>query len=830
MHLQGAMRVVKKTEIGDDRLRLFRTVLMVGCVGFSTFVVTATAEAQSARSYEFSVSEQSLSTALVRYSSVTGIDVAFDGPLPPNLRTRGIRGNLGAEAALTQLLVGTGLTYRFTTQTTALLINPKSLSTAGAAESATSLQPIVLQNEQARGPVDGFVATQSATGTKTDSSLKNTPQAINVVTKDQIAAQGSATLTQALRYTPGVISQYGNDSRYDWFTVRGFRPSRYLDGLRLPFGSRGYAQPRIEPFSLERAEVLKGPASVLYGQGDPGGLINMVSKRPSATAQNEVEMQVGTDKRIQTAFDLGGTMGDDDSLLYRIVGVGRLTDTQYDYVREKKAYIAPSLTFKPDEGTSLTFYGSYQRIDSPGGGGAPALPANGTLYTGIYPELPRSAFPGEPGYDHYESDQAAIGYEFEHELDNDWTVRQNLRYSYISTDTQRVQAYCPTTCNPTAFYRYAWAFPESARATTVDNQAIGHFQTGDFAHTTLFGLDYSYESSRYEESALSPIFVPFNGIDPVYGATPITRPPIATRIDQDRSQVGLYAQDQVEWDNFIFSLGGRYDWANTDTRTRTSTADSKVDQRDGRFTWRAGLVYNFDNGLSPYAGYSTSFNPASGTDRAGNAFDPTTGEQFEVGVKYQPDGSNSFVTLSVYQLTQDNVLSPDPENTSFSVQTGQVRMRGIELEGKAEITDALSVLASYAYTDSEITKANANAAGISNQGNRFSFVPRQQASLWLDYAVQTSDAWDGLSFGAGARYTGQTFGDNANQFDIPSYTVFDAAVRYDFGKATPKLKGLKASLNVSNLFDRKYVSTCIAATGCYWGEGRSVYATLKYSW
>ncbi|WP_323686971.1 MULTISPECIES: TonB-dependent siderophore receptor [unclassified Rhizobium] len=518
------------------------------------------AVAQTAKSYEFAISGQPLSAALVRFSSVTGIDVAFDGPLPANLRSVGTAGNLSAEGALRRLLAGTGLTFRFTTANTVLLINPQNSSSSASAVGATILEPIVVQGENARGPVEGFVATQSATATKTGTSLKDTPQAVNVVTKDQIAAQGSTTLTQALRYTPGVISQYGDDSRYDWFTIRGFRPSRYLDGLRLPFGSRGYAQPRVEPFSLERAEVLKGPASVLYGQGDPGGLINMVSKRPSATALNEVEMQFGTDKRIQTAFDLGGGAGDDDSFLYRIVGVGRLTDTQYDYVREKKGYIAPSFTFKADEGTSLTVYGSYQHIDSPGGGGAPALPANGTLYTRMYPELPRSAFPGEPGYDRYKSDQASVGYEFEHEVDDTWTIRQNLRYSYIGTDTQRVQPYCPAACNPTAFYRYAWAFPESARAVTVDNQAIGNFQTGDVAHTALFGLDYSYESSRYEESALSPIFTPFNGLDPIYGATAITRPPIATRIDQDRSQTGLYAQDQMEWNNFVFSLGGRYDW------------------------------------------------------------------------------------------------------------------------------------------------------------------------------------------------------------------------------------------------------------------------------
>ncbi|WP_421360697.1 TonB-dependent siderophore receptor [Agrobacterium rosae] len=825
--------MTQKNQVGGVCIRLYRIMLLAACASFTAVVVSTGAGAQTAKSYEFAISGQPLSAALVRFSSVTGIDVAFDGPLPANLRSVGTVGNLSAEGALRRLLAGTGLTYRFTTANTLLLVNPQNSPSSGSATGETILEPIVVQGENARGPVDGFIATQSATATKTGTSLKNTPQAVNVVTKDQIAAQGSATLTQALRYTPGVISQYGDDSRYDWFTIRGFRPSRYLDGLRLPFGSRGYAQPRVEPFSLERAEVLKGPASVLYGQGDPGGLINMVSKRPSATALNEVEMQFGTDKRLQTAFDLGGGAGDDDSFLYRIVGVGRLTDTQYDYVREKKGYIAPSFTFKADEGTSLTFYGSYQHIDSPGGGGAAALPANGTLYTGIYPELPRGAFPGEPGYDHYKSDQASVGYEFEHEVDDTWTIRQNLRYSYIGTDTQRVQPYCPTVCDPTAFYRYAWAFPESARAVTMDNQAIGKFQTGDVAHTALFGLDYSYESSRYEESALSPIFTPFNGLDPVYGATPIARPPITTRIDQDRSQIGLYAQDQMEWNNYVFSLSGRYDWANTDTRTRTTTADKQVDQEDGKFTWRAGLVYNFDNGLSPYAGYSTSFSPAGGTDIDGNVFKPTTGEQFEVGVKYQPDGSNSFVTLSAYHLTQDNVLTPDPRDTTKSVQAGQVTMRGVELEGKVEFNDVLSVLASYAYTDSEITKANLSNIkdpSTSNQGNRFAFVPQHQASLWLDYTLQTSTSWDGLSFGGGARYTGQTFGDNANEFDIPSYTVFDAAVRYDFGKADPKLEGLKASLNVSNLLDRKYVSTCIAATGCYWGEGRTVYATLKYSW
>lgn len=811
-------------------LRLFRRVLLAACVGLMPLAVAGHAGAQAtAKSYRFAIPSQSLSAALVRYSSITGVDVVFDGALPGNLRTSGISGELPADAGIARLLAGTGLSYRFTAPNTVVLVSPAGAG-AAPADGSTMLKPINVLGEQALGPVNGIVARQSATGTKTDTSLRDTPQAVNVVTKDQMVAQGSATLTQALRYTPGVISQFGDDSRYDWFTIRDFRPGRYLDGLRLPFGSRGYSQPRVEPYSLERAEVLKGPASVLYGQGEPGGLINMVSKRPSATASNEVELQLGTNSRFQTAFDLGGPVSGDDAFLYRLVGVGRITDTEYDFVKERKGFIAPSFTFKPDEGTSLTLYANYQHIDSPGGGGAPALPANGTLYTGTYGELPRSTFPGEPGYDHYKSDQASVGYEFEHELNDTWTVRQNLRYSYIATDTQRVQPYCVSlaACNPTGFYRYAWAFPESSRELAVDNQAVGTFSTGELEHTALFGLDYSYENSRYEESYLSPIYTPFNGFDPVYGATAVSRPPIDTRIDQHRSQLGLYAQDQIEWDRFAFSIGGRYDWADTDTRTRTISTNRNrlIDQDDGRFTWRTGLVYKFDNGISPYMGYSTSFNPASGADFSGTPFKPTTGEQFEVGVKYQPEGINSFVTLSAYHLTQDNALSADTAlgHGGAQVQTGQVTMQGIELEGKAELNDAFSVIASYAYTDSEITE------DTRNKGKRFAFVPRNQAAVWLDYTLQTAGGWDGLSFGAGARYTGQTFGDNANLYDVPSYTVFDAAMRYDFGKANPKLEGLKAAVNVSNLFDRKYVSTCIAATGCYWGEGRTVYATLKYSW
>ncbi|MET3601007.1 TonB-dependent siderophore receptor [Martelella mangrovi] len=782
----------------------------------------------------FTIPDGSLSGALTTFGRQADLQVTYLASVVAGKASPGFSGTASPQQALSAILQGSGLVYTFTNDRTVAISAPEPVSFGaggGDADDTTFLEPVTVTTS-AGGNV-GIVATASGTGAKSGLPIKDTPQAVNVVTRDQMDIQGSETVVQALRYTPGVVAQYGDaDARVDWFSVRGFRPGRYLDGLRLPFGARGYAQPKIEPYGLESAEVLKGPTSVLYGQNLPGGLINMVSKRPRDEEIREIELQAGSYDRFQTAFDFGGRLNDEGTILYRLTGLGRISDTQYNYVDEKKGFFAPSLTFAPDDATSLTLYGQYQKVKSNGGGGFPTLTANGTLYTDVYPELPRDTFVGEPDYDKFELVQTWAGYELDHEFNDTWAVKQNLRYAYVNADTQRVAPACLAgmVCDPAALMRYAWAFPERSHLFTVDNQAIGTFSLGETEHSLLLGLDYSYETSHFEESQLTIITTPFDAYDPVYGATPISRPPAAMRIDQERSQLGLYAQDQIEWDNFVWTLGGRYDWADTKTRTRNASGDATVDQNDGKFTWRTGLVYNFDNGISPYAGYSTSFNPQSGTDRNGNPFNPTTGEQFEVGLRYVPFNEDISVSVSAYQLTQNDVLTPDPANINYNTQTGEVRLRGIEVEGKAELTDGLSLIASYAYTDSKITEDNPDAAGASDVGNRLAFVPRHQASLWLDYTVQSDTAWGGLSFGGGARYMGQTYGDNANVYDIPDYTLFDAAIRYDFAAIDQKYDGLTGSLNVSNLFDKKYVSTCIAATGCNWGDGRTIYGTLKYSW
>lgn len=823
------------------RFAAFSAVPLAACI--AAMPVQSQTAAPAARDY--AIAAGPLSTVLSQFAGQSGILLSSNAALTEGIASAGVRGRLTVDEGLALALEGTGLRAVaapggiYTLQRSAPTAAMPEVRVTGQrpAASTATLAPVTVtaaaEVESGKGPGTGFVARRATGGTKTDTPLMETPQSISVVTRGQMESQGATTLVESLRYTPGIVAQYGNtDLRYDWFTLRGFTPpARYLDNLRLPFGARGYSQPRIEPWGLERTEVVKGPSSVLYGQAAPGGLINMVSKRPTVVPVREIELQAGSHERKQAAFDLGGALDANGVWSYRLVGLRREADTSFDAVSEKKTYFAPSLTFRPADATQVTLLGQWQSLDSPGGGGAPALPAAGTLDTSRYAALPTRTFVGEPGFDRYQNRQRFVGYEVEHRLASDLTLRQNLRYGKVTAETRRIQAFCQGACNPAALARYAWAFPEAADLWTVDTQAQADFRTGSVAHTVLAGIDFSDERATYDESNLRVLARPFNAYEPVYGTDSGVVPTVGTHIEQKRRQVGVYAQDQMRWQRWTGVFAGRYDRADTATRTLTTATGRSVatNQEDGQWTGRAALMYTLDGGVVPYISYSTSFQPAAGTDRLGGVFDPTTGRQAEVGVKYQPEGSSAMFTASVYELTQRNVLTPDPLSRSFNEQTGEVRVRGLELEARGPLARGLDAIASYAYTDSRVTRANANAAGTSIQNNRFAFVPRQQAALWLDYALQSED-FAGLSVGAGARHTGSSYGDNANLFLVPSVTLFDAAIRWDLGRVQASLKGVRLALNVANLTDKRYVASCIASTGCYYGERRSVYLTARYSW
>lgn len=767
----------------------------------------------------FNIPAQNLNAAILSFADKAGLQVFYDTARVQGLKSGGVTGTFTSQAALARILAKTGLSYRFTGPTSVTISGSQGGDTASAGD-ATALAPIIVQGsaENAWGPVRGYVATQSATGTKSDTPLIKTPQTISVVGRKEIETRQAQSVSEALGYVAGVEEPLGSESRRDNLYSRGFLASQYLNGLRLTDGSWGINQ--IDPYLLERVERIGGPASVLYGQASPGGIISMVSKMPTEEPFHEVSIQGGNYDHLQGMFDFSGPVDPEGQFLYRLTGLGRLADAQVDFTKDRRLAIAPAVTWKPDEDTKLTLLGSYQY--DPDLGEYYTLPAQGTVLGNPNGKIPTSRYIGDPSFDVYSRKSSTIGYSFEHSFNDSVTIRQNLRYGNMDAEFGGVLAY-GLQSDLRTLNRYALYDRDQLGQLTVDNQAEVKFDTGRVEHKLLVGLDY--QRTTLEQTFGIDFSVPTLDIfNPVYNLG-ISQPAITGHTYQILSQLGVYAQDQVTLGKLSVVGGLRYDWADTDTDDRISGTSQDI--KDHKPTGRLGAVYQFDNGIAPYVSYSTSFQPTSGTDRSGNPFKPTEGKQYEVGVKYQPVGYDSFITLSAFDLRQTNVTTPDtsPGGTGFSVQTGEVHSRGIELSAVASLDDDLNLRFSYAY----LLAVNSETNDPTKLDKQLVGTSKNAASLWLDYKV-SSGPLTGLGLGAGVRYRGERYGDDANTFKVPSFALVDAAISYDFGAANPKMKGWKAALNATNLFDKEYVAACNGDTLCYYGDRRRVLGTLTYQW
>ncbi|NYZ13152.1 TonB-dependent siderophore receptor [Azospirillum sp. RWY-5-1] len=806
---------------GCGRKSLLRAVLLSSALLGAGTVATlpATAAAQTA-SQPFDIRPQGLPSALTAFSTASGWEVGVAAEVARDVTSPGVSGTMPAEEALRRLLSGTGVTYRMSGARSAVLVRAPSGS--------LMLDPVTVEGtgERATGPVMGYVARQSAMATKTDTPLIETPQSVSVVTRDQMDAQAVRNLADALNYTSGVMTARNGDASSfggDGIQVRGFGGdgttgvsfNEYLDGLRLK-GS-GYVTSGLDPYLFERVEVLKGPASVLFGQTSPGGLVNMVTKQPSPNARHELVLQAGSDDRYQGAIDIGGDVTPDKRLSYRFAGVLLDSDGQTDFTERRRVAAAPTLTFRPTDDTELTLIALYQNDDF---SGSPLnfLPSQGTLTANPNGKLPISFFAGDPNFNSWDRTTASIGYRFQHRFDDTWTVRQNARYLHNDLNYRGLYAGA-LLADMRTLRRNTFSLDERSWDVTVDNQLQASFDTGPVKHTALFGVDIQrLRSDTLRGLAAAPNLDIFA---PVYGLA-IPNPPIYQSIATSLSQTGVYLQDQLKLDRLVLVLGGRKDWAESKQRNRLTGATSS--QQDDAFTGRVGALYLFDNGVAPYASYSESFEPVTGTSYSGSAFEPTSGQQYEVGVKVQPTGMNSLFTLSAFHLTQQNVTTTDPDHAGFSVQTGEVRSRGIEAEARVSLAEGLNLVAAYTWLDAEVTESNDG-----NKGNTPVAVPSHTASAWVDHTVQAGPL-TGVGGGIGVRYVGSTWGDTANTLKVPSHTLVDAALRYDLSQLNPNLQGVQLAINANNLFDKEYVSACTRATSCYYGQGRTVIGSLRYSW
>ncbi len=772
--------------------------------------------AQAAQARVFDIPAQPLGSALTAFGQQSDLQVTFDAGVAAGVRSAAVAGTLAPEDALRRLLSGTGVTYSFIDARTVTFVK---VPVGGAG--TTTLGPVTVEadrnRETAWGPIPGYVATRSATGTKTDTPLIETPAQISVVSRDEMDAIGAQSLQQSLRYTAGITPETRSTlGGYDMLYGRGFFLDKYLDGMKLA-NNNGFASPQTELYGLERVEFIHGPASVLYGQASPGGLVNQISKRPMATPFGEVSLMGGSYSRFQGAFDIGGPLDAGAKFLYRLTGLARQSDTQVDYAKEKRLFIAPSFTWRPTADTSLTILTHYK--DDPDLGLYNFVPAQGSVLGNPNGKIPTSFYAGDPGFNDLGRKQYSLGYAFEHRFNDMWTVRQNLRYLHTDGTFKQVLP-LSLAANGRTLNRYVQVDYETVGTFTVDNQVQAKFDTGPLRHTVLAGLDYQNVADKDRiGQAVGPSIDIFN---PVYNQNIVAPGINTTNMYQTLNQTGVYLQDQMKIDRFSFLVAGRNDWVDNKTRNRLNNTATTLS--DSAFTGRVGAVYQFDFGLAPYVAYTTSFQPTSGTAFGGGAFKPTTGKQVEGGVKYQPAGINSFVTLSAFNMTQQDVLTPDPSHTGFSVQTGEIRSRGIEIEGQASPIDGLNLTASYSYLDSEVTRSNST-----NLGKTPLYTPSNMASAWADYTIQGGPA-QGLGFGAGARYVGATWGNSTNTLRIPGFTLFDATIHYDLGGLNTALQGTKLAINASNLFDKTYVSECTNTVNCLYGYRRTIYATLSYRW
>jgi iron complex outermembrane receptor protein len=776
-------------------------------------------QASSVRAYN--LPSAPLASTLNQIASQAGLALSLNPSLAAGKTSAPVKGQFDATGALREALRGTGLQLEQSSAGTFSLVAVPE----GVMDLPTTSIMGVENTESAWGPVDGYLATRTAAGTKTDTALVEAPRSISVATRQQMDDRNVQNIDDAVRYMPGIVaSSYGSDTRADWLRVRGFEPTQFLDGLPLPKGV--YANPKQETWNLDRLALLRGPASSVYGQTPPGGLLDMVSRRPSAESSNEIEVQYGSDNHRQINFASTGKIDDEGQFLYGLSGVIRDSGTQIDHVDNKRYNIAPSLTWNIDDDTKFTLLTQFTRDDT--GITSQFLPVQGTKIRSPLGDISHHKNLGDPDWEYYDRTYYALGYAFEHRLNDVWQFKQNLRYtkSDLSFQSLTPGAYPFTQVDAEGNVgRSSTSVDEDISQFAVDNNFQADFATGDVSHTLLLGLDHQRTNTNYTSIFGDGLTTNVN--NPIYGL-PIVRPARSTAFydyDQKTNQTGLYVQDQMALDQWRLTLGGREDWVHTGTKF-FNKGDATNTERDKNFSGNAAISYVFDNGVVPYLSYAESFQPTSNaTASPTDSIKPTEGKQWELGIKYQPPGSNTLLTAAVYDLTQKNVsvTTINSDNVSITSQTGEVKVKGLELEAVSDVTDNLKVIAAYTLAKSEVQDGTF-------KGNRLQLMPNQQASLWTDYTWHTG-VLDGFGVGGGVRYTGNTYGDQANTElgKADAYTVFDAAVHYDLGRLDNSLKGASLALNATNLFDKDYISTCDSFY-CYYGDQRSVVASATYKW
>lgn len=642
------------------------------------------------------------------------------------------------------------------------------------------------------------IADQLSSSSRLGDLTVTIPRSVVVVDRYRIEERGALSIQDTLGYTPGVLAgPYGHDSRLDSARVRGVDPLNFQDGFQSIFGYYNSTRPDI--YTLEQVEVVKGPASVLYGRGALGGIVNVVSKLPQAEGRRELELQYGSHERRQIAADFTGALDADARWLYRVVGLYRESGSQVDHVSDDARVLMPSLTWIPREGTRLTLLGNIQ--ENHGGQSLQFLPNQGTLLGG--PRIPLHTFIGEPGWDRYDTQQDSLAVFFEHELNTVFAVTANARYTDGSADYKShwvaYDGADPLIAADGTVNRTIYDAPATSEAFVTYATLAARFNTGDISHHLTLGFDSqdvtTDTDSYYGFAAGGRI----NIYAPVYGNL-APRGPIVDYPASITNQFGLFVQDRLAWNHWTLALGARYD----DVRTHAlgSTTPS-IDET--ATTGDVGLLYQAPGGFTPYVSWAESFEPlgtATGLNGSTVQLDPKRGTQYEVGLRWQPTGTRTLFTVAAFDISEKE----RPLSNGVFVTQENVDTRGVEFEVQHRWQD-FGVQAGYSYLNAR-----------DGNGFRINTVPSRQAVAWLNYEP-TQGAWTNFRAGVGVRHNGRRW-DGTDTLSAPAYTLLDFMIGYDFDR-------VRLQLNVNNAADKYFVATTEGGRS-YLGAGRTVNLTAKY--
>ncbi|WHA42654.1 TonB-dependent siderophore receptor [Agrobacterium larrymoorei] len=770
-----------------------------------TQIVLAQGAAVSSSTVNLSIPAGPLENALLTLGRQANLKMLYPSSITTGKTTAGVRGTVGVSSAVTQLLAGSGLSFTISGNNTVRIFDPNATGSqaAAASDGSTVLETIVVQGSGSDGvpgvvQTDGYVAKSGRTATKTDTPVAETAQSVSVVSRKQLDDRQPQNVVEAVSYTPGAHGgQFGAEPRFDSFSIRGMDVTYsgvFRDGLRQINSPNGLF--RLEPYDVEAMTVLRGPAASIYGASSTGGIVDIISKRPTEEQLREVELQYGSYGRVQAGFDLSGPVTQDGSVLYRLTGVARDARNEISAIKDDRVMIAPAITWKPDEGTKFTVLGEY--MDSTTGGTWGYInDANGA--TPVYG--------GDARFNDFRQKQGRIGYELEHELADGLTLHHKLRYSQLSTSQEYV------------FANYPGSVYEDNQGLATDTYFEGEFETGGAQHKLIGGVDYSH----MEYDSRQGVYDADTGVNTLPFTDTFTYVPVINKvINQKQNSIGVYAQDQIALDAWRIGLGLRHDWHKSDY-----TLNGEGSSRDDSITTgRASIGYVTPWNIMPYISYGTSYVANAGVilTGAGGQADPTRGKQFEIGAKYEIPDSNILLSAAYFDLDQKNasVWAYNSTSSQSELQQLDLRSRGIELEVTGSLDNGLSFTGGYSYNDVEITKLTPETVG-----NQLNATPYHMFSLWANYDVQTGPL-EGLGLGAGVRYVGSSFGDNTHTtlYNNHPRTFVDATIRYDLGKLNSAMDGVKLQVNATNLLNE--VNQICSSAFCYYDEGRKVVASVKY--